>query len=510
MSVTIGDMIYWIRGNSSKLPSDLKTSETQVQSFGQRISTSLKESMNFAAGQMMSQGLQQISTGLKNWADDVVKTSQEYTQSVSDLSLATGSTLEESSRLYNVADDLKVEYGDLQTSMKLYAKTLKDSGSTEKLSTETLAKLSEEYLKLPQGVARTNFALDKFGKSGDKMMKILEQGPDKIREMAAAVGGAAIVTEESKAANEAYYASLDAWQDGLRDVKLAFARDLLPYLTKFLTYLVDKVIPGLLKAVEWFGALPEPVKTVALSIGGLLVVLTSLLPLLLSIGGAINMIGGAGGITAIGTAISGVVGPALTGLGSIVGAISLPIVALVAAIGVLLLTLKYAGPQAWQTILTLGDIIRLTASRLATNAKNWFANVGVSIVKGIGEGIKSGWKWLTDLVAQVASSLLNSAKKTLGIKSPSRAFADQVGKQSALGIGTGFQENIQSVISGMKKNLTAMPAAMTGGLGGVSGGASSISVGTVKFDSSLSAAEKAYLNKNSKTIAKNTVLEAIS
>lgn len=504
MSATLGDLIYMIRGNSSKLPADLKTSETQVKTFGQRISSGLKEQMNFAAGQVMAQGLSQLTTGLKSFVSDVVETSQTYTENISELSRETGSSLEESSRLYNMADDLKVEYGSLSTSLKLYAKTLKDSGSTEKLSTETLANLSAEYLKLPEGVARTNFALEKFGRSGTDMMKVLEVGPEKLREMAAGVSDFALVTEESKAANEAYYKSLHDWQDGLRDIKLAFAKDLLPYLTQFLAFLVSTVIPGLENLIQWFSALPEPVKGVIFAIGGLLTVLTSLLPVILSIGGLVNMIGGAEGIAAIGTAISTGLTTALGGLGAVVGAISLPVIALILAIGTLAVVVKEFGPQAWQTILTMGKIINVVCTDLANKVRSWFSEVGSNIVRGIGDGIQSGWQWLVTLVSNVAKSLLTGAKSVLGIKSPSKAFADQVGKQSALGIGKGFTENLHTVTDSMRNNLAQLPSNTMGGLG-----SGSVNVGHIEYHGSFSDDEMNRLDKRSRNIAGNTLMEAM-
>lgn len=67
-----------------------------------------------------------------------------------------------------------------------------------------------------------------------------------------------------------------------------------------------------------------------------------------------------------------------------------------------------------------------------------FSDVGKQIVEGIKSGITSGWKALTDLVQEKAKSLLSAAKKTLGIKSPSREFANEVGQWIPAGVAMGI------------------------------------------------------------------------
>lgn len=108
-----------------------------------------------------------------------------------------------------------------------------------------------------------------------------------------------------------------------------------------------------------------------------------------------------------------------------------------------------------------------------------FKEVGGNIVKGIWEGISSGWEWLTDKVENLAQSLLKSAKKALGIHSPSRAFRDLVGKQIPAGIAVGVDNNAKTAIASVKNLAYDMLGATRNGLntatvngvtGGVAGG----------------------------------------
>lgn len=75
---------------------------------------------------------------------------------------------------------------------------------------------------------------------------------------------------------------------------------------------------------------------------------------------------------------------------------------------------------------------------------NW-SSVGSNICSGIRSGINSGWSWLTSTVSSLASSLLSTAKRVLGIRSPSRVFRDEVGQFVGLGLAEGIEDTEQTV-----------------------------------------------------------------
>lgn len=80
--------------------------------------------------------------------------------------------------------------------------------------------------------------------------------------------------------------------------------------------------------------------------------------------------------------------------------------------------------------------------------------VGVEIVKGVWEGIKSMASWLWEQVSGFFSSIVDGVKETLGIHSPSKVFAG-IGKNMALGLGEGFDD----AMYGVSKSITASVAA---------------------------------------------------
>ena len=102
-------------------------------------------------------------------------------------------------------------------------------------------------------------------------------------------------------------------------------------------------------------------------------------------------------------------------------------------------------------------------------------DIGGEIVNGIWEGISDGWDWLTKKVKKLANSLFDAAKDALGINSPSKVFADGVGKNIALGIGQGYEKAMPGVsdkISGSLAALSSDSAAAVSTSGGAAGGRS--------------------------------------
>lgn len=75
-----------------------------------------------------------------------------------------------------------------------------------------------------------------------------------------------------------------------------------------------------------------------------------------------------------------------------------------------------------------------------------WSSVGTNICSGIASGINAGWEWLASTVSNLASSLLNAAKRALGIHSPSRLFRDEVGENIGLGIAEGVTDTKANVI----------------------------------------------------------------
>lgn len=78
--------------------------------------------------------------------------------------------------------------------------------------------------------------------------------------------------------------------------------------------------------------------------------------------------------------------------------------------------------------------------------------VGKDIVRGVWEGIKAMGAWLGEKVSSFFRGIVDGVKGILGIHSPSRVFAG-IGQNMALGLGQGFEKQMQSVTAGIQNAI---------------------------------------------------------
>ena len=143
--------------------------------------------------------------------------------------------------------------------------------------------------------------------------------------------------------------------------------------------------------------------------------------------------------------------------------------------------------QAAQKVVTWGTQLAQKGAAAATQLFNSIINglsslpskmaeIGSNIVSGIWNGISSGWNWLTNKVSNLANSLLDAAKDALGINSPSKEFADEVGRWIMPGVGKGLDKSMPATLKDMKAKagelVSAMRAEMSASVGQLSVGAS--------------------------------------
>ena len=143
--------------------------------------------------------------------------------------------------------------------------------------------------------------------------------------------------------------------------------------------------------------------------------------------------------------------------------------------------------QAAQKVVTWGTQLAQKGAAAATRLFNSIVNglsslpskmaeIGSNIVSGIWNGISSGWNWLTNKVSNLANSLLDAAKDALGINSPSKEFADEVGRWIMPGVGKGLDKSMPATLKDMKAKagelVSAMRAEMSASVGQLSVGAS--------------------------------------
>ena len=147
---------------------------------------------------------------------------QAYDQQVYELMLRTGGTAEQTSRLIQVVDDAGISYQTLETAMKFAVKNGIEP------NVQSLAALSDEYLSLNSGVERGQFLLDKFGRSGMDMARIMDLGGNAILDMNEAVEANLVLTDEAIRASEEYRKNVDQLNDSWEGFKVKIGNEVIP------------------------------------------------------------------------------------------------------------------------------------------------------------------------------------------------------------------------------------------------------------------------------------------
>ncbi len=183
---------------------------------------------------MYSTVLDVVRVGQQVWA----ATGQEfvnYAEQVKNMSRTLGASAEETSRIIQVADDVRISYDSLKVAMK---EAQKDGIEP---NIENLAKLADQYKAIQSPAERTKFLLETFGKSGLEMGKLMEQGGDGIRSMSDAIDESLIMTEKGIKASDEYQRSLDDLQDAAKSVQMAFGEQVVPVMNAFMRIVLSDI-----------------------------------------------------------------------------------------------------------------------------------------------------------------------------------------------------------------------------------------------------------------------------
>ena len=122
-----------------------------------------------------------------------------------------------------------------------------------------------------------------------------------------------------------------------------------------------------------------------------------------------------------------------------------------------------AGTQIKIGLLTQKSSIETSASNLASSvaskfqAQNWYG-IGYGISSGIAYGVSGGSSLISSAATRAAQNALTSAKKSLGINSPSKVFRDVVGLAIPKGIASGIDRGTPLVENAVDASADAMLA----------------------------------------------------
>ena len=117
----------------------------------------------------------------------------------------------------------------------------------------------------------------------------------------------------------------------------------------------------------------------------------------------------------------------------------------------------------------LATSLPTTLKEIASNAVDYVKNInwlqlGKDIITGIVNGISSVGSLIKDMLMGLASSALGAVKSFLGIGSPSKVFAKEVGQWIPAGIASGIEKNADSVTGAMDDIVDMTTGSMTGSM----------------------------------------------
>ena len=89
----------------------------------------------------------------------------------------------------------------------------------------------------------------------------------------------------------------------------------------------------------------------------------------------------------------------------------------------------------------LNETLNTGLSQASSKARTAAVNIGKNIASGVAAGIRQGRSGVINAAVSMVRAAVNAAKKEADINSPSKVFEEEVGKNMALGVAVGLEEN---------------------------------------------------------------------
>lgn len=228
---------------------------------------------------------------------------------------------------------------------------------------------------------------------------------------------------------------------------------LIPYVGPALELLLPSLVQGIGGLVSGIvQALPAAVEAITAVIPMLAEQLTILLPQIISAGVEIIAALASGIGENLPTLIPAVVDAIITITEGLLDHIDL----LIIAAGQLIVGLAKGLIEAIPRLIErLPEIISAIVNGLLKGLAA-IGEVGLELVKGLFNGISNAAKWLYEKVKGWASSVVGWIKDFFGIHSPSKVFADEVGKFIPPGITLGVEQAMPRAMRAMGDELAAL------------------------------------------------------
>lgn len=368
-------------------------------------------------------------------------------------------------------------YAALGVSVRDANGELRDSESVFFETLDALGKIENE-------TERDAVAMELFGKSARELNPLIEAGSEELKNLAQEAHDAGyVMSEETFSALNAGQDQLDRFAKSTQAAKNAIGAQLLPSLASlakggggiasvFASTLNSTgdfsaaisagkdMAKGVLDGI--IAAAPDMAKSAGALVSELAVSVVEMTPQLIEIG-----------LVVVEALVRGLSEHTDELIPAIVDAVILIVETLVdhlpeliSAAGTLIGALASGLIQAIpHLLLKIPEIIGAIVSGLGEGIAQ-FLLIGVQMVEGIISGIKDSIGWVKQQIASWVGEVVGFFKDLLGIQSPSKVMADQVGEQMAAGVGEGFEEGLGDV----EKDMTAAQEELNRKMAGMAAG----------------------------------------
>ena len=213
-----------------------------------------------AAGAIMANVFQKAATEIFKFGKDTVTAFQDTGKEIRTLQRSIGGTAEDASRLRFAGDELGISVQAMGMGMKALAGHLdanddkikrmgisyRDAHGALLPTKDVLASLADRFASMPDGLQKTALATDLFGKSGQKMIPILNQGRKGLQDLYKESDklGVTMSGKDLKATKD-FGLAQKKLGEAIKGVQISIGRDLIKSLTKMVDYVRINVVPWL-------------------------------------------------------------------------------------------------------------------------------------------------------------------------------------------------------------------------------------------------------------------------
>lgn len=198
--------------------------KTNISELGKSV-PGLGNAMNLLTNPitLVGGGIAAIASGM----GEAVKKANDYALSMGDLSKVWGTSVEEASKLVQVADDVRISQESMSAAMRI---AMRQGVEPTIAGIKDAAKTYQNFTNTQE---RATWAAKTFGRNWTEVARLLELTPEQIDDStAAAEKFGLVIGQDNVEAAKQYYAALDNLNDAQEGLAISVGSKLIPVWTK--------------------------------------------------------------------------------------------------------------------------------------------------------------------------------------------------------------------------------------------------------------------------------------